>query len=416
MLKRTPTKRYQKTQGRLDYPLLLGVVLLLIFGVLMVYDASVVYATNVFGGKYHFLILQTGWVLVGLFSLSFMANFDYHHLAKAARPLLYVSLFLLFVLAWPNLPLLGKLAPRPFYDLFIPQFTDLRAYRWIFLNPPPLPRLPLIDRFSFQPTDLAKLTVVLFLAVWLAELRERVRIKRSVSIGPSFLVYLKFMLLFFVVVVFTVLEPDFGTATILAVTILGVYFFAGAPLRYLLSGVFLSCLGSVLAILVSPYRRERFLSFLNHTQVDPLNAGYHLQQALIALGSGGWTGLGLGQSRQKYEYLPEAATDSVFAIVGEELGFFGTVAVLLLFLFVIWRGLLISQRAPDELGRLLSVGIVVWLLTQVLINIAAMTNLVPLTGVTLPFLSYGGSSLVVTMTAVGILLNISRHVLETKKR
>lgn len=409
-------KKQQKPQGHLDYPLVAGVLLLLVFGIVMVYDASVVYATNVFGGKYHFLVLQSGWVLVGLLSLSLMANFDYHHLLRFSRPLLYFSLFLLLILAWPNLPLLGKLAPRHFYDLFVPQLTELKAYRWIFLNPPPLPRLPLIDRFSFQPTDLMKLTVVIFLASWLSEGKDKVRFRKGLPSKASLLVYLKFLILLFFVVLLTVAEPDFGTATILALTMLGTYFFAGAPLLFLLSSVFLFSAGSVLSILTSPYRRERFASFLDHARADPLTSGYHLQQALIALGSGGWTGLGLGQSRQKYEYLPEAATDSIYAVVGEELGLFGTVAVLLLFLFVVWRGLEISRKAPDELGRLLSAGIVTWLTAQLLINIAAMTNLLPLTGVTLPLLSYGGSSLVVTLTAVGILLNISRQTVEVRKR
>jgi cell division protein FtsW len=292
----------------------------------------------------------------------------------------------------------------------------LKAYRWIFLNPAPLPRLPLLDRFSFQPTDLAKLAVVIFLASWLSEGKDKVRFRKSLPSKASFLVYLKFLSLLFFVVLLTVAEPDFGTATILALTMLGTYFFASAPLPFLLLSFFLSLGGAALSILTSPYRRERLTSFLRRTEADPLTVGYHLQQALIALGSGGWAGLGLGQSRQKYEYLPEAATDSIFAVVGEELGFLGTTAVLLLFLFVVWRGLRISRRAPDELGRLLAGGIVTWLTAQALINIAAMINLLPLTGVTLPLLSYGGSSLVVTLTAIGILLNISRQTVEVRRK
>lgn len=416
MLKPVKIKKHQPLLARLDYPLLVGVALLLVFGVVMVYDASVVYASTVFGGKYHFLILQAGWVLLGLLSLLLMVNFDYHHLSRVSRPLLYFSLFLLLILAWPNLPFFGKLAPRPFYDLFVPQLTELKAYRWIFLNPAPLPRLPLLDRFSFQPTDLAKLALVIFLASWLSEGKDKARFRKGLPSKASWLVYLKFLVLLFFVVLLTVAEPDFGTATILALTMVGTYFFANAPLSFLLLSVFLSLGGATLSILASPYRRERLTSFLRHTEADPLTVGYHLQQALIALGSGGWAGLGLGQSRQKYEYLPEAATDSIFAVVGEELGFLGTTAVLLLFLFVVWRGLEISRRAPDELGRLLAGGIVTWLTAQALINIAALTNLLPLTGVTLPFLSYGGSSLVVTLTAIGILLNISRQTVEVRRK
>lgn len=414
MLKRADLGKHKKNCGRVDYPLLSGVTLLLIFGILMVYDASVVYATSVFGGKYHFLFLQAGWVLIGLVFLAVTTNFDYHHLPRLAKPLLFLSLFFLFLLAWPNLPLLEKLVPQSLYDLFIPQITVLRAYRWIIINPSPLPSLPFVDRLSFQPTDLAKIALVIFLASWLADLRQKVEWRWGTANRFSFSVYLKFFVLFLITVSLVVLEPDFGTATILAVTILGIYFLAGAPLLLFVFSLLLSLGGALLAILLSPYRRERLLSFLDHTGVDPLSAGYHLQQALIALGSGGWTGLGLGQSRQKYGYLPEAATDSIFAVVGEELGFLGVVVVLLLFLFIFWRGLQVSQHSPDELGRLLSAGIVAWLTAQTLINIAAMTSLIPLTGVTLPFLSYGGSSLVATLAAVGILLNISRWAREVK--
>lgn len=416
MLKRTGFRGNQKSRGHLDYLLLLGVILVLFFGVVMVYDASVVYATNVFGGKYHFLVLQAGWVAVGLFSLALAANLDYHLLTRIARPLLYLSLFLLFLLAWPNLPFINHFAPKPLYDLFIPQFTDLKAYRWIIINPPPLPILPFFGRFSFQPTDLAKLSLIIFLSFWLSELKEPLRLKRGFPIRPPLSVFYKFLLLFFAVIFLTVYEPDLGTAVILALIMLGLYFFSGAPLYFLFFSLLFFLSGTVLAIINSPYRQERVASFLNHSRTDPLASGYHLQQALIALGSGGLTGLGLGQSRQKYEYLPEAATDSIFAVVGEELGFFGAMFLLLLLFFIIWRSLEISRNAPDKFGRLLAAGVVTWLAGQATINVAAMTNLLPITGVTLPFLSYGGSSLVATLTAVGILLSVSRQAVRRKEK
>jgi cell division protein FtsW len=167
-------------------------------------------------------------------------------------------------------------------------------------------------------------------------------------------------------------------------------------------------LGGVGLIFFSSYRRERLLTFLNPGR-DPLGASYHIRQILLALGSGGLWGLGLGQSRQKYEYLPAVMTDSIFAVIGEELGFIGGAAILLAFLFIIWRGFKIAQGAPDRFGQLLAVGITAWIGLQALINLAAMVALVPLTGVPLPFISYGGSSLVVTLAGMGILINISKY-------
>jgi len=161
-------------------------------------------------------------------------------------------------------------------------------------------------------------------------------------------------------------------------------------------------------IFFSSYRRERLLSFLNPSR-DPLGTSYHIRQILIAIGSGGLFGVGLGQSRQKYEYLPEATTDSIFAVIAEELGFVGAVCLLALFLLMIWRGMKIAKEAPDDFGRLLAVGIISWIGFQALVNLSAMVAIVPLTGVPLPFISYGGSSLVLSLTAMGILVNISKQ-------
>ncbi len=409
MLKKNIGRKTYPKSAHIDYPLFITVLALLLFGVIMVYDASVVYATNVFGGKYHFLLLQGAWVAVGLVLLLLASKFDYHHYFRFSKLIITITFILLAFLALPHIPGLSRLAPEPLYNMFTPRTTELRVYRWLLINPAPLPMLPLIGRFSFQVTDFTKISAVIFLAAYLAKIKGTRKDSRTKKSWHNFSVFIRFFVLFAAVSGLVILEPDFGTAVIIALTLLAVYFFSEAPFWGSALTVILSLFGGLLFIITSAYRRERLFSFLNHGQGDNLASGYHLQQVLIALGSGGLTGLGFGQSRQKYEYLPEVATDSIFAVVGEELGFIGALLLLAVLFLVVTRGLEISKKAPDEFGRLLAGGLSAWLAIQFIINIAAMTRLLPLTGVPLPFISYGGSSMVGSLISVGILLNISRQ-------
>jgi cell division protein FtsW len=203
------------------------------------------------------------------------------------------------------------------------------------------------------------------------------------------------------------LQPDLGTTMILAGSVFILLFVAGVRMRYLLVAGFAGAAGALVLALSKSYMRARLLGFL-HPFDDPQNKGYQLVQSLIALGSGGWTGVGLGASRQKWGTLPNAHTDFIFAILGEELGLLGELAVLALFCLMIYAGIRIAARAPDVFGRLLAAGIVAWLGLQVLVNLGTVTGLLPVTGVPLPLLSFGGSSLVVTLAAVGILISIAR--------
>ncbi len=209
------------------------------------------------------------------------------------------------------------------------------------------------------------------------------------------------------------LEPDLGTAVVLAVTSFLIFFVSGPPVW----SIFLVCLLGLASgtglIFTSEYRRQRLLTFLNPSQ-DPLGTSYHIRQILIALGSGGIFGVGLGQSRQKYEFLPEVTTDSIFAVIAEEVGFIWAKILILIFLLLIWRGISIAKKAPDEFGRLLALGIISWVGFQTLVNLGSMVALIPLTGVPLPFISYGGSSMVLILTAMGILVNISRQAVVKK--
>jgi cell division protein FtsW len=375
--------RLKQTPHPPDKPLLIGVILLLLFGVVMVYDASVVYAQGVFGGKYHFLLLQLLWVSLGTVAAFVVYRLGYHYLCRLGVPLLLVSLGLLFLLTWPNIPLLKHLLfiPHDLYDRFVPEIYGAR--RWLVFP----------GKLSFQPSELAKFSSILYFSSWLVK-KER----------PTLL----FLLLLILLTGLVLLEPDFGTAVVLASIILSIYFVSGVSLLKLIPLGILGILGGLILIISSPYRMQRLQTYLNPAAADPLASGYHIQQVLIALGSGGPLGLGFGQSRQKYEYLPEVMTDSIFAVIGEELGFVGAVVVVSVFAFLLFRGLRVAAAA-DDLGKLIAVGATSWLGVQVLVNLAAMTALIPLTGVPLPLISYGGSSTVLVMMAIGLLLSVSRY-------
>ena len=245
-----------------------------------------------------------------------------------------------------------------------------------------------------------KLTLILYLASWLE--------KREGNIKSIARVLLPFLVLVGVVAGLVMLEPDMGTTMVIILIAIAMFFSAGASWAEIsLTGLLALIIGWIL-IYSSSYRWQRFLTFINPAK-ESTGAAYHISQALLAIGSGGLWGVGFGQSRQKYLYLPQAHTDSIFAIIGEELGFFRAAGIFILYIILGLRGFRIAQRAPDSFARFLAVGITSWLIFQTLINLSAMLGLLPLTGVTLPFISYGGSSLVINLIAVGILLNISRQ-------
>ncbi|MDP3998554.1 MAG: putative lipid II flippase FtsW [bacterium] len=349
-----------------DFLFGLIVVFFLIFGVLMVYNASSVSALRDFGDKYYYLKEQLKWLGLGFFSLTFLSFFDYRRLYFLS-PFLLISAVILLILVF--IPGLGVKA--------------YGASRWLNFR-----------FFSLQPSEIAKLSLVIYLSAWFSE-------KEKGRLGA-------FLLLVGLLLALIFLQPDMGTAIILALTAILLYFLSGASLWHFVALLPASIIAGFVLIITSPYRFKRLSSFVN-PDFDPLGASYHLKQILIALGSGGIFGVGLGQSRQKYAYLPESMTDSIFAIIGEEVGFIGAAAIVLIFLFFIWRGFKIAREAPDRFGQLLAVGIISWLAIQAFVNLSAMVALIPLTGVPLPFISYGGSSLVVVMAGVGILLNISRQ-------
>lgn len=352
--------------GRGDRLLLVVIVAICIVGILMVYNSSVAIAQRDFGDQYYFAKEQAKWLLVGSIGLIVAAKIDYTRWYRWSLPLLLGTIVLLVAVFVPGIgaPALG-------------------AHRWINLG------------FTIlQPAELAKFSMIVYLSAWFSK-PEKGRLGA-------------FALLMIMVVGLVVLEPDLGTAVvILAVSVL-MYYYSGAPIVHFLGLVPVGVIGGIILAFAAPYRFSRLKTFFN-PEHDPLGASYQIRQILLALGSGGIFGVGLGKSRQKYEYLPEANTDSIFAIIGEELGFAGSVVFIGLILTTVWRGFRIAKRAPDSFGRLLAAGIASWIAIQAGVNLSAMVALVPLTGIPLPFISYGGSSLIVLLVSVGILLNISKH-------
>ncbi len=383
--------RLKQTSHPPDLALLIGVLALLVFGVIMVYDASVVYAEGFFGGKYHFLLLQSLWVLLGILGAAIVYKVGYRHLSNLGVFFLSASFILLFLAAWPNIPILKHLffLPRGIYDRFFPEVYGAR--RWLVLLP---------GKLSFQPSELAKFSSILYFSTWLS------KVKRSVLQFFVPLVLLSGLILF---------EPDYGTAAIFLGLGLCIYFVSGASLWKLLPVLGILTILGGLMIVSSPYRLQRLQTYLDPTAADPLSSGYHIQQILIAVGSGGPFGLGFGQSRQKYEYLPEVSTDSIFAVIGEELGFVGALTVVAVFGFLIYKSFSVARNASDDLGKFMAAGVSSWLAIQSLVNLAAMTALLPLTGIPLPLISYGGSSMVFMMMAMGLLLSVSRCTVRSSK-
>lgn len=368
----------------IDNVFLVIIISIAAFGLLMVYEASVVYASDVFGGKYHFLFLQMGWMLIGFTGMFFLSRMDLQIVRKYSPYIFILAVILLVFILIPS--------------IFAPSVYG--AKRWFVLNPAPLPMIPIIGRISFQPSELAKLASVVFFASFLSSARIK-----DLGIWKS---VIRFNLLMLFVCGLIFIEPDFTTAFILGVILIVMYFLSNVSIVYfLIAGPILALVGVIYA-LSSEYRRERVQTLLNPESIDKMGAGYHIRQIMIALGSGGVFGLGLGHSRQKYAYLPEVTTDSIFAIIGEEFGFIGTTLVVAAFCALILRGLAIAQKAADPFSSLLASGIITWIGVQALINLGAMTRMLPLTGVPLPLISYGGSSMIFMLWGLGLVLNVSR--------
>lgn len=379
-----------------DKTLLTLIACLLIFGVIMVYDATAVFSQSSFGNPYHFALLQVIWVLVGLASFYFFYRIDYRKIRSLA---FFLFIFSFLILLFIGILSLTDPCPGKSGVIFTPCINGAR--RWFYFNPPPLPSIPVLGILGFQPSELAKLTLILYLGVLLEKHVE------SVKIGQKKTPFSIYMVISGITALLVFLQPNFSTAGIIFGIGTLMYLSSGANLLPLFIAGPLAFVTGLFFVLISDYRKARLLTFLDPGGMGDLTLGYHIKQILIALGSGGLFGLGFGQSRQKYQYLPEVSADSIFAVVGEELGFVGTTVLVLVFTLLIYKGYEIAKKAPDLLGRLLASGITSWMALQFVINVAAMLKLLPLTGVTLPLISYGGSSMVFGLMGLGLLANIS---------
>lgn len=353
-----------------DFIILLMVLALTCFGIVMVYSASSVMAAKRYEDSFYFLTRQSIYALIGLCAMASAMMVDYHFWKKYAVPILLVCLAALILVLIPGI---GS--------------TVGGSSRWI--------KLP---GFSLQPSEPAKIAFIMYMAYSLDRKQEKVRFFSS---G-----FLPYMVVLALLLILLLMQPDLGSSLTLGCVAMLMLFAAGTRPTYIFSMVLLALPFLYFGVMNVEYRRRRIMAFLDPWS-DPMNTGFQIIQSWIGFGAGGIFGEGLGEGKQKMFYLPEAHTDFIFSVVGEELGFLGVVVIAAMFLLVVMRGIRISLAADDLFGRFLAFGITTLIGLQAFINMGVVTGLLPTKGLALPFISYGGSSLVVTLFAMGILLNIS---------
>jgi len=367
------TRGVQRERRRVAMPLLVAVLALVAIGVVMVYSASSVRALLSSNDPARYGIAQAVFAAIGLSAMVVMSRIDFRVYRYFAIPAYVGALVLLALVLVPSIG-----------------FEAGGSRRWL--------QLPVIG--NFQPAEVAKLAIILYLAHWLDRRGRAAHGLRGGLIPFALLVAPGFLLI--------AAEPDLGTAGIYVVAAMSVFFMSGASMVGFVAMAGAVAAAAVVFISRTPYQLARVTTFLDPER-DPLGAGYNAMQALMALAMGGLAGVGLGASRQKYLYLPAPSTDFIYAIIGEEWGLIGTLIVLVLFLVIAWQGYRIAVHAPDTFSGLLAAGITTWLVVQAVINMMVVTALWPVTGVPLPFISYGGTALIINLVAVGILLSISRE-------
>ena len=365
-----PKKKKKVKMKSIDYILFYTILVLLAIGIIMVYSASSYYSMNETGSSTSYLKKQLLATVLELIAMAVTMSIDYHKLKKIV--------WIAYIVTAPLL-------------LLVKAFPAVKgAQRWIMLGP-----------LSFQPSELAKYVLVILLAVILAGKGEQIKeFKKGVLVPLGFAFFYALLV---------IIQKNLSITVVIVAVAFVMLFCAGAKIKHLFGYVFPVLLAGVAALAVlEPYRMKRLMNFTDPFQ-SAADEGYQLVQSFYALGAGGFSGLGLGQSRQKTMYMPEPHNDFIFSIIGEELGFIGCFVIILLFLLLIWRGIKTAFDAKDMLGKLMATGITSVIAFQAIINIAVVTGSMPVTGVPLPFISYGGTSLLITLSAMGILLNISRQ-------
>lgn len=366
---------FQTTGQKPDYVLMILIFVLVVFGLVMLTSATSPVAFTKFDGDSYWYVKHQILVglIPGLILFFILLRFDYRRLKKLAFPLLVANVVLLLLVFIPGI---GA------------QYGSARS--WIN-----------VGGFSLQPSEIIKLTFILYLALWLEKRTGKV-------LGDFYYSFLPFVVMIGIICMLIFFQPDVGTMGIILLTALVVYFIGGGKIRHLLWLSVVIVMGLIAVIKMAEYRASRFMSFL-HPELDPEGIGYHINQALLAVGSGGIFGRGFGQSRQKFLYLPEISSDSIFAVIAEELGFILVALFVVLLAYIFYRGIKIAQHAPDAFGKYLAAGIITWLVLQSFLNVGGMIGIVPMTGIPLPFISFGGTALFASLTAMGILLNISKY-------
>ena len=354
------------------YYLIISTILLSIFGVLMIYSSSYIWAEYKYNDSLKYFKNQLLFLIIGLIILYIVSKIDYHIYLKKSKLILIICIISLLLVLIPGLGTVRN-----------------GSRSWFKLGP-----------FSIQPSEFTKLGLLIFTSKYLCNHNMKL-FKKGV-----------FPILFLTLFIFGIimLQPDFGTGVVLVMTIMGLLFVGGVSFKFFLKLGILGVLGITILILIAPYRLDRILSFLNPWS-DPLGSGFQIIQSLYAIGPSGLFGSGFLNSRQKHFYLPEPQTDFIFSIISEEFGFLGCIVVTMLFLTLIINGFKISKNCEDLFGKYLSFGIIFGLAFQAILNLMVVVGLIPVTGVTLPFLSYGGSSLLITLCQIGIVINISKNSL-----
>jgi len=364
----------KKTKTKKPDSIIFGIVLaLLVFGLMMISSAGVYVSEIRFDDEFYYFKHQLFFgVIPGVILLLIFSRVHYNFWKKISG-IFFVSALLLLVAVF--IPGLG--------------IRIQGASRWLDLG-----------AVSFQPTEMMKLAFIVYFAKWLEARKEKIK-DFNEGVVP-------FLIILGVIGLLIMAQPDFGTfSAVVAIAVL-MFFLSGARVKHLLAIIFLGIFLFLILIKIEPYRMNRLLAFLN-PQTDPQGISYQINQAFLALGSGGPFGVGIGKSRQKFKYLPEPIGDSIFAVIGEELGLIGTGGLLVAFLALFLRGIKVAQNGPDPFARNLAFGITIWITVQSFMNIMAIVGLMPLTGIPLPFVSYGSTSLIFSLVGVGILLNISKH-------
>ena len=354
-----------------ELTLLISVIIISIFGILMIYSSSSIWAEYKYNDPYKYLKNQALFFVIGLVCMNIISKIDYKKYFKYSNKILLICIILLILVLIPGVGTVRN-GSRSWFG---------------------------IGSFGIQPSEFAKLGLIIFVSKYLSKTKENIKTFKGV---------LPILIITIGIFGIIMLQPDFGTGTILVMTIIGILFVAGLDIKIFFKFLVVGVAGVVGLVLIAPYRLKRILSFLDPWS-DPLGSGFQIIQSLYSIGPGGLFGLGFGNSIQKHFYLPEPQTDFIFSIISEEFGFMGIIIVSALFITIFYSCLKISLKCNDLFGKYLSFGITFGLIFQSILNLSVVVGLIPVTGVTLPFLSYGGSSLIITMISIGIILNISRY-------